>query len=146
MKSSILIVKDSQGIRRILLDSDVYVMGRDAKCDIRLASQFVSKHHATLVKLPKDDGSFCYRIVDGNLSGKSSANGFLINGRKLQAHDLENEDEIIFGPQTRAIYHQLEQDTGSNGPLGSGFPVGPYPNAPECGAEATPDDGLSYIS
>ncbi len=37
----------------------------------------------------------------------------LINGRKLQAHDLSNEDEIVFGPQARAIFYQLERDTFS---------------------------------
>ena len=114
--SSILIVEDSQGRREIVLDSSVYSVGRDVKCDIRLASQFVSRHHATLVQLPKDDETDYYRIVDGNLKGKPSANGMLINGRKLQAHDLKNDDEIVFGPQARAIYYQLKRDTTSTVP------------------------------
>lgn len=114
--SSILIVEDSQGRREILLSSSVYSIGRDPKCDIRLSSQFVSRHHATLVQLPKDDATYYYRIVDGNLKGKPSANGMLINGRKLQAHDLKNEDEIVFGPQARAIYYQLKRDTTSTVP------------------------------
>jgi pSer/pThr/pTyr-binding forkhead associated (FHA) protein len=97
--SNILIVEDSKGRREIMLDGSVYSIGRDPKCDIRLSSQFVSRHHATLVQLPRDDNTFYYRIVDGNLKGKPSANGMLINGRKLQAHDLKNEDEIVFGPQ-----------------------------------------------
>lgn len=111
--SSILIVEDSQGRREITLDASVYSLGRDPKCDIRLASQFVSRHHATLVQLPKDDETNYYRIVDGNLKGKPSANGMLINGRKVQARDLANEDEIVFGPQARAIFYQLERDTFS---------------------------------
>ncbi len=111
--TSILIVEDSQGRREISLDSSVYSLGRDPKCDIRLASQFVSRHHATLVQLPKDNETDYYRIVDGNLKGKPSANGMLINGRKAQAHDLSNEDEIVFGPQARAIFYQLERDTFS---------------------------------
>ncbi|MEO1403148.1 MAG: FHA domain-containing protein [Cyanobacteria bacterium J06635_1] len=115
--SCILIIEDSQGRREIILDGSVYSIGRDPKCDIRLASQFVSRHHATLVQLPRDDESFYYRIVDGNLKGKPSANGMLINGRKLQAHDLKNEDEIVFGPQARAIYYQLKRDTTSAVPL-----------------------------
>lgn len=108
--SSILIVEDRQGRREIVLDSSVYSVGRDAKCDVRLASQFVSRHHATLVQLPRDDESYYYRVIDGNLKGKPSANGMLINGRKLKAHDLKNEDEIVFGPQARAIYYQLRRD------------------------------------
>ncbi|NER81235.1 MAG: FHA domain-containing protein [Leptolyngbya sp. SIO1D8] len=114
--SSILIVEDSKGRREIILDGSLYSIGRDPKCDIRLASQFVSRHHATLVQLPLDDNTFYYRIVDGNLKGKPSANGMLINGRKLQAHDLKNEDEIVFGPQARAIYYQLRRDPTSTLP------------------------------
>ena len=116
--SNILIVEDSQGRREIVLDSSVYSVGRDAKCDIRLASMFVSRHHATLVQLPKDDDgeSYYYRIVDGNLKGKPSANCMLINGRKIQAHNLKNEDEIVFGPQARAIYYQLKRDVTSTVP------------------------------
>lgn len=114
--SSILIVEDSKGRREIMLDGSVYSIGRDPKCDIRLSSQFVSRHHATLVQLPRDDNTYYYRIVDGNLKGKPSANGMLINGRKLQAHDLKNEDEIVFGPQARAIYYQLRRDAASTLP------------------------------
>ncbi len=114
--SNILIVEDSKGRREITLDGSVYSIGRDPKCDIRLSSQFVSRHHATLVQLPRDDNSFYYRIVDGNLKGKPSANGMLINGRKLQAHDLCNEDEIVFGPQARAIYYQLRRDAAATLP------------------------------
>ncbi|HEY9761034.1 MAG TPA: FHA domain-containing protein [Trichocoleus sp.] len=114
--SNILIIEDSKGRREIVLDGSVYSIGRDPNCDIRLSSQFVSRHHATLVQLPKDDDSFYYRIVDGNLKGKPSANGMLINGRKVQAHDLRNEDEIVFGPQARAIYYQLKRDSLSTLP------------------------------
>lgn len=109
--SNIFIVEDSKGRREIMLDGSVYSIGRDPKCDIRLSSQFVSRHHATLVQLPKDDNTFYYRIVDGNLKGKPSANGMLINGRKVPAHDLKNEDEIVFGPQARAIFYQLRRDS-----------------------------------
>ncbi len=109
-QSHLLIIEDDKGRREYTLDSPVYSIGRDPKCDIRLVSQFVSRRHATLVQLPNEDGSFYYRIVDGNLKGKPSANGLLINGRKLQAHDLVNEDEIVFGPKVRAVYYRLERD------------------------------------
>lgn len=115
--SSILIVEDDKGRREFTLEGSVYNIGRDPKCDIRLASQFVSRHHATLVQLPageQDDSTYYYRIVDGNLKGKPSANGILINGRKTAAHDLKNEDEIVFSPKVRAIYYQLQRDGTTN--------------------------------
>lgn len=129
--SNILIVEDSKGRREIVLSRSVYSIGRDPKCDIRLSSQFVSRHHATLVQLPKDDDSFYYRIVDGNLKGKASANGMLINGRKLLAHDLKNEDEIIFGPQAGAVYYQLKIDSQSTLPPDEGEETVIRPNLGE---------------
>ncbi len=112
----LLIIEDNKGRREFILDSPVYSIGRDPKCDIRLVSQFVSRRHATLVQLPNEDGSYYYRIVDGNLKGKPSANGLLINGRKLQAHDLQDEDKIVFGPQVYAIYYLLKRDAISTVP------------------------------
>lgn len=108
--SHLLIIEDDKGRQEFILDGPVYSIGRDPKCDIRLVSQFVSRRHATLVQLPGEDGSHYYRIVDGNLKGKPSANGLMINGRKLQAQDLSNEDEVVFGPQVRAIYYLLQRD------------------------------------
>lgn len=112
----LLIIEDNKGRREYTLRSAVYSIGRDPKCDIRLISQFVSRRHATLVQLPNEDGSHYYRIVDGNLKGKPSANGLLINGRKLQAHDLEDEDKVVFGPQVHALYYLLRRDADSTVP------------------------------
>lgn len=109
-QNHLLIIEDDRGRREFLLDAPHYSIGRDPKCDIRLVSQFVSRRHATLVQLTQDDGTFYYRIVDGNAKGRLSANGLLINGRKLQAHDLINEDEVVFGPKVRAIYYLLRRD------------------------------------
>jgi pSer/pThr/pTyr-binding forkhead associated (FHA) protein len=109
-QNHLLIIEDDKGRREYVLDAPVYSIGRDPKCDIRLVSQFVSRRHATLVQLPHEDGSYYYRIVDGNLKGKTSANGLLINGRKFQNHDLQNSDQVVFGPQVRAIYYLLKRD------------------------------------
>ncbi|ESA32222.1 fha domain-containing protein [Leptolyngbya sp. Heron Island J] len=135
--SSILIVEDSQGRRKIVLENPIYSMGRDAKCDIRVASLFMSRHHATLIQISQDDGTSHYRILDGNLEGKASSNGILINGRKLKTHhDLTNEDEIVFGPQARAIYYQLQRASGAN------TPRNPRPVDPELGTKAISDDEI----
>lgn len=115
-QNHLLIIKDDKGEHQYTLDSPVYSIGRDPKCDIRLVSQFVSRRHATLVQLPNEDGTYYYRIVDGNLKGKPSANGLLINGRKLQAHDLRDKDQIVFGPNVDALYHQLNRAAVSTMP------------------------------
>ncbi len=116
LQNHLLIIEDDQGRKEFTLDGPIYSIGRDSKCDIRLFSQFVSRRHAMLVQVPRKDGSTYYQIVDGDSNGKSSANGLLINGRKLSTHDLRNEDEIIFGPQVRAIYYMLSRETLTTGP------------------------------
>lgn len=108
----LFIIEDDKGRKEIPLEKAVYSIGRDPKCDIRLYSQFVSRQHATLVQRQREDGSPYYRIVDGNLQGQPSANGLLINGRKLQAHDLEDEDEIVFGPQVSAKFYRIKRGVG----------------------------------
>jgi pSer/pThr/pTyr-binding forkhead associated (FHA) protein len=120
-QNHLLIIEDDHGRKEFTLDRPVYSIGRDPTCDIRLASQFVSRRHATLVRLPREDNSdsYYYRIVDGDSKGKPSSNGLMINGRRLPAHDLKNEDEIVFGPQVRAIYYLLQRDTIPSGPLDS---------------------------
>lgn len=109
--SHLLIIEDDKGRREFVLDAETYSIGRDPRCDLRLISQFVSRHHASLVKRIQGDGNFNYEILDGDSEGKTkSANGLLINGRKLTSHYLRNEDEIVFGPKVRAVYYNLSRE------------------------------------
>ncbi|RUS95638.1 hypothetical protein DSM107003_28140 [Trichormus variabilis SAG 1403-4b] len=107
-ENHLLIIEDDQGRKEFPLENSVYSIGRDRNCSIRLISQFVSRHHATLVRFPRknQNNGYYYRIIDGDSKGKPSANGLVINGRKLPTHNLKNEDEIVFGPQVRAIYYK----------------------------------------
>ncbi len=109
-QSHLFIIQDDKGRAEITLDRDLHSIGRDPDCDIRLVSQFVSRRHATLVQLSNDDGTYCYRIVDGIPAGRPSSNGLLINGLRLRAHTLEHEDEIVFGPNVTATYFLLKRD------------------------------------
>ncbi|HEY9860646.1 MAG TPA: FHA domain-containing protein [Candidatus Obscuribacterales bacterium] len=110
-QNHLLIIEDGKGRRKLVLGKSRYSIGRDHKCDIRLASLFVGRHHATLVQQLHEDGSYSYRIIDGDREGKPSVNGLLINGHKLQGHDLRNEDVVVFGPCVRIIYFVLENET-----------------------------------
>lgn len=128
-ESHLLIVEHDQERREFILDRPVYSIGRDSDCDISFVnSLFVSRRHATLIRVPRDDKkhSYYYRIVDGDGKGKLSSNGLMINGRKIldglmvngrkiPAHDLKNEDEIVFGAQVRAIYYLLRNSTLTGG-------------------------------
>lgn len=106
----VLIVSDGKGQKEIILTAPMYSLGRAHKCDIRLHSQFASRHHATLVKRLQPDGEFCYRIIDGDSEGKVSVNGILVNNQKVLFHDLQDGDKVIFGPQVSAIYQHRQYD------------------------------------
>ncbi|MEL6927486.1 MAG: FHA domain-containing protein [Cyanobacteria bacterium J06600_6] len=105
----VLIVTDSKGYREIRLKEPAYSLGRGQQCDILLQSQFVSRHHATLIEREAEESTY-YRIVDGNSEGKTSVNGLLINGKKVRFHDLRNGDKVVFGPQVEAVYEYREYD------------------------------------
>ncbi|MCC0176551.1 FHA domain-containing protein [Waterburya agarophytonicola K14] len=105
----ILILTDGKGHREIQLKNESYSLGRGAQCNIVLQSQFVSRHHATLIKRQGEDRSY-YRMIDGNSEGRTSVNGLLINGKKVRFHDLKQGDKVIFGPQVEAIYEYREYD------------------------------------
>ncbi|MDX2211663.1 MAG: AAA-like domain-containing protein [Oculatellaceae cyanobacterium bins.114] len=100
----VLIIKDALGQRKYILDAPVYLIGRSPECDIRISSPYVSRHHATLVEYANRDNTYHYHIIDGNLEGKSSANGLLINGLKAQSHQLQDEDTVSLGPEVEMIY------------------------------------------
>lgn len=112
-----LIVKDDQGRKEIPLGGEVYSIGRDAECDIRLFSLFVSRRHATLVRQQRDDGNYYYQIVNGNLQGQLSANGIVVHGRKIQSYDLKNEDKVVFGPGVSVTYYLVKRNNRKSGPL-----------------------------
>ncbi|EAZ90478.1 FHA domain-containing protein [Crocosphaera chwakensis] len=107
-----LIIEDDKGRQEILLQEPTYSLGRSHDCDIRLRSQFISRHHATLYRRIREDGSSYYSIVDGDREGKRSVNGLLINQTKIKqaSHDLQDGDEIVFGPQVFAIYQYRQRD------------------------------------
>lgn len=106
----ILSVEDDSGRREVILSLPVYVIGRSPDCDIILQSQFASRHHATLHRQQSEGGSSYYRIVDGDRKGKPSANGLLVNGRKVSAKDLKHGDSITFGSQVVATYQFRQRD------------------------------------
>ena len=150
LQKPVLVVEDDRGRREFILDAPSYSVGRDAACDIRLVSQFVSRRHAMLVQIPNDDGSFDYRIVDGDNEGRLSANGLIVNQRKVKTWDLVQEDEIIFGPKVRAIYYKFF-GRNSTPPDDKDFPPDPdafkprqpSPFPPELDADAVADEGIS---
>jgi pSer/pThr/pTyr-binding forkhead associated (FHA) protein len=87
-----------QGPERTLLiplGSEVLHLGRGIAADLRLDDSSVSRRHAILV--PRPSGA---RILDDR-----SANGTIVNGRRVQQVDLRSGDVIVLG---RVVLRYLE--------------------------------------
>lgn len=107
----ILVIEDRKGRRIISLEDNNYTLGRDSNNPIVIYDYQVSRTHATLVK--KEDNQGCaYRIVDGDLQGKRSTNGILINGHSTLSHELKHGDTIRFANEAKANYYIIATESG----------------------------------
>jgi pSer/pThr/pTyr-binding forkhead associated (FHA) protein len=101
----ILVISDTKGVRRLVLDGLKYTLGRDEGNNIQIFSRFVSRQHAVMLRVRDENGGFIYRIFDGDLSGKASVNGVMINGKeKIVSYDLKNGDRITLAPNAEMQY------------------------------------------
>jgi len=102
----LLVIEDKQGKRTIALKAATCSIGRDSSNSIVLYSQLVSRQHAILLRVTMPEtATHLFRIIDGNLQGKRSRNGLIINGRRCFFHDLKHGDVIVFGGDVRARYY-----------------------------------------
>lgn len=96
-KVNVLVVEDVQGVRAYSLDRILYHLGRSELSDIQILGPEVSRNHATLLRIPREDGNFSYRLVDGDSrTKKPSANGTYVNGTLVSSYELNNNDYIVF--------------------------------------------------
>ncbi len=101
----ILVVTDNSGTRKVALTQDKYTIGRDEDNTIRLDSDFVSRHHAHVVRVQSLKSPSMFRIVDGSISGKPSKNGLVVNAiQSVRTHDLNDGDIVTFGPEVHVLY------------------------------------------
>lgn len=101
----ILVIQDTKGLRRVVLDGLKYTLGRDESNNIQIFSRFVSRQHAVMLRVRGEDGRFIYRILDGDVTGKASVNGVIINGKeKISSYDLMPGDRITLAPNAELQY------------------------------------------
>ncbi len=104
----LLVVQDTNGRRTIPLESGTYSIGRHPSNTIVLNSPLVSRQHAVLLRVTDPEtGNFIFRLIDGDLQGKRSANGIKVNGKACHSHILKHRDSITFGGDVRARYHAI---------------------------------------
>jgi diguanylate cyclase (GGDEF)-like protein/PAS domain S-box-containing protein len=101
----ILVVEDQKSKRIVALRENSYTLGRDPASSIVIYDRQVSRHHATLLRVTDyQNHQDFYRVIDGNLQGKRSTNGILINGKYSLSHELRSGDTIRFGSKAKASY------------------------------------------
>lgn len=113
-ESHVLVIHDQPEPRRVLLKSATYSIGRDKRNSIVVPDTAISRQQALLLRMPNPQpGSYRYRILDGNSTGKPSLNGLSVNGKECSIHDLTPGDTILLGNLIRIDYQML--NVASNG-------------------------------
>lgn len=108
----IFVIEDRKGRRIVSLEESNYTLGRDSHNPIVLYDYQVSRTHATLIRrLSDEEDGFSYRILDGDLQGKRSTNGILINGHSTISHELKHGDTIRFANEAKASYYIISTDS-----------------------------------
>ena len=111
IKHHVLIIDDSAFSKAITLNEATYSIGRHSSNDIILASQKVSRNHATLLRRTDvKNNSYSYWILDGDLQGNRSRNGIIINEKKCLVHELKHGDTIKFSTDLKAKYQITHND------------------------------------
>ena len=109
-------LEDDQGPRLVCLEASSHTIGRDVSNSLVLRAKDVSRQHAILLRVSgRDNESFGFMLIDGDLQGKRSRNGIFINSQRWSSpHRLQHGDFIRFAQQVMARYlilpSQSEQD------------------------------------
>ncbi len=108
----LLVIEDQKSRRIVYLTENTYDLGRDSTSAIILYDRQVSRHHATLLRVNDyQNRHFTYRIIDGNLQGKRSTNGLMVNGQYCLSHELKHGDLISFGSKSSITYQVVLANT-----------------------------------
>lgn len=109
----VLVLKDSSGSRVINLGSSSHTIGRDPSNSLVLESKEVSRQHAILLRVSGTDAnSYGFMLIDGDLQGKRSRNGIMINSRRWTGpHRLQNGDFIRFSKHIISRYLMVQMSS-----------------------------------
>ncbi len=117
MKVTLKIFEAEKHVLTRVLSEGEYRIGRSDTCEIILKGESLSRKHVEL----RVTGVAIYMT---NLSGSGRV---LLNGLKNEAAELQNGDEVSFGPFKMLVYHG-EREEGDE-PKNLDFPREPVPDA-----------------
>jgi len=104
----VLRIETPLGANLVKLEEDYYTIGRGSKSSIVIHDKEISRCHATILKETENNtGINCYSIYDGDINGKRSTNGLIVNKEYCLKHLLKAKDYIMLGTNVVLTYHQL---------------------------------------
>lgn len=93
--ADLIFVDGQQSGRRVQLNSPRFIIGREVDCNLQLADEQISRHHAVLLT-----DAYAIRIRD-----LGSLNGTWINGEKIVSPtNLKHGDRIQVGASTLVLH------------------------------------------
>jgi diguanylate cyclase (GGDEF)-like protein/PAS domain S-box-containing protein len=112
----IFIVEFDDSKNTIILNNQVYAIGRHSSNSIVIRHSTISRYHCTIlpVKYKDKNQQEIFWIIDGDLKGNRSYNGLFFNGEKCLSHELKPGDIIFLGgKEVKATYDIIPQKAGS---------------------------------
>ena len=100
MKASLHIIAGTPERRVTPLDKGTFILGRGSQADVQIPSREISRKHAQIIV--EDD-----EII---LQDCGSANGTILNGKKIMREKLKNKDQITVANVTLEIRFDGEDD------------------------------------
>ncbi|AFZ46388.1 diguanylate cyclase/phosphodiesterase with PAS/PAC sensor(s) [Cyanobacterium stanieri PCC 7202] len=100
--------------KSIVLNNEVYSIGRHSSNTIVIHDPTISRYHCTIlpVKYKENKDKKVFWIIDGDLKGNRSANGLYVNGNKCLSHELKSGDAIYIGGQKVFASYSLVDSSG----------------------------------
>ncbi len=95
----VLILRNQDNVAIKALPKRKNTIGRSLDSDILLQQKGISRCHATIYF-----SNGVYWILDGDMEGRVSTNGLLVNGFRISVHQLKSHDVITFCKGVYAFY------------------------------------------
>ena len=103
--------------QKIILNNDIYSIGRHSSNKIVINSETISRFHCTIlpVKYQGQNNQQLFWIIDGDLQGNRSSNGIYVNNNKCLSHELKAGDVIkVGGNEVKISYVHYENAQTTN--------------------------------
>jgi signal transduction histidine kinase/pSer/pThr/pTyr-binding forkhead associated (FHA) protein len=101
---SLIVIQGPDRGRRIELQGDKVVVGRDVQCDVRLHDTEVSRRHA----------EFHFSENEAEIIDLKSSNGTFVNGKRIERQLLQHGDRLLLGRTEMLVARLRSNDESQN--------------------------------